>query len=194
MIVLASQSKTRRNLLEQAGVTFKVQTSPLQEETAKLKLGPIPAKALASELAFQKAEALSERRPHDIIIAADQTLELEGQTFHRPHSKAAAKQQLQSLRGKTHHLHSAIAVTRGSDLLFQHLSTASLTMRQFSESFLSHYLQTVEPDVLLSLGGYHFEGIGIQLFEKTSENHFTILGLPLIPLLEFLRKIGELPE
>ncbi len=192
MIILASQSQIRKQILSAAGVLFTAQTSPLDEKSAKLRHRHNPPDKLASTLAREKAIAVSILKPLPIVIAADQTLSLERTLFNKPQNTAEAKAHLQRLRGHTHSLHSAIAVTQGTDILFEYIETAELTMRNFSDAFLNDYLETSRHDIIKSVGCYQLEGPGINLFDRIHGDYFSILGLPLLPLLAFLREIGEL--
>ncbi len=192
MIILASQSQMRRKLLEAAAIQFEARPSPLDEEVAKRKLGAVGAITLAAALATLKAKALSALNPLAFVIGADQTLTLEGETLHKPQTLHDAKHQLWRMRGKTHELHSAVVVTQANRVLFQHVETASLRMRPFSAAFFHDYLQASGDRILLSLGSYQIEGRGLMLFERIEGDYFSILGLPMLPLLAFLRETGEL--
>jgi septum formation protein len=193
MIYLASQSKIRRQLLSNAGVAFLAQISPLDEEAAKSKHRDLSPHDMAQHLALAKARALSEIHPQHLVIGADQTLEYDGEVLHKAKSKSEAEKTLTKLSGQHHLLHSAIAITKGSELKFCHLSTASLKMRKLSPKFIATYLKDIGDDAFASPGAYQIEKSGAQLFEDISGDHFAILGLPLLPILAFLRQIGELP-
>jgi septum formation protein len=192
MLILASTSATRKHMLRQAGVTFNAIPAPLDEDATKKSLGSLPPNLMATALALAKAKSMSAVNRQATVIGADQTLELSGSTFHKPKDYAEACEHLKGLRGKTHTLHSAVAVTKGDIVLFETTTTAHLTMRKFSDQFLDTYLQTLEPHVYKSVGCYQYESRGIQLFEAVAGDSFTIQGLPLLPLLAFLREIGEL--
>ena len=193
MLTLASTSTTRQHMLRQAGVNFLACAAPLDEEAEKALLGPLTPKLMAQALALAKALSVSTENAGAIVIGADQTLDLAGQTLNKPKDYSGARQQLSLLKGREHALHSAVAVTKGNTVIFETTTTARLSMREFSEEFLENYLNTLAPDRYQSLGCYQFESLGIQLFEKVEGDYFTILGLPLLPLLAFLREIGELP-
>ena len=150
------------------------------------------AKAVAALLAREKARAVAGQLPGRLVVGADQTLALGDRRFSKPVDRADAKDQLQALRGRTHALHSAVAVVQGADLLFEHTDSAQLTMRAFSDGFIEAYLDATAGAALESVGGYQLERTGIQLFERVEGDHFTILGLPLLPLLRFLRSAGAL--
>lgn len=192
MLILASTSTIRQQLLRQAGVTFIASQAPLDEETAKTALRPLPPKSMARALALAKAKSMSAVENQATVIGADQTLELNGELLHKPKDLKEARQHLKRLRGETHALHSAVAVTKADRVLFETATTAHLTMRRFSDEFLDTYLQNLEPHLYQSVGCYQYESLGIQLFEAVEGDSFTILGLPLLPLLAFLREIGEL--
>jgi septum formation protein len=193
MIILASSSKIRQQLLRQAGVSFTTVVSPLDEEAAKRQLGPLPAKSLAQALALRKAQSISANTPSDLVIGADQTLELKDQLFNKPRHYEEARQHLKLLRGQQHALHSAIVITKGTDTVFQNVTTAQMTMRNFSDDFLDSYLSPTDTNLHTSLGCYRIEAEGLQLFESIDGDYFTILGLALLPLLTCLRDIGEIP-
>lgn len=193
MIILASQSLARRALLQRAGVTFEVQYSPFDEDKAKLDDTTDPA-TLALKLAQGKALATLAHHAKDMVIAADQVLHQDGRMFHKTASLLEARQQLLQLRGKTHHLVSACVCARHGRIVWHHVATAEIVLRNFSDQFLDHYLQEVGEDICHSVGAYHYEGIGIRLMERTSGSDHTILGLPLFPLLSYLRSEGLLPS
>ncbi len=189
-LILASQSKTRMRLLQQAGIQFIAQSSQVDEDQLKSENTDLSQLLMAKLLAKAKALSLSRSNPNHYVLGADQTLSCVDTHFNKPRNKADAREQLQYLKGKTHQLHSAIAVVQNEKILFTHVDTAKMTMRNFSDSFLNTYLDTVDAEVLNSVGCYHYEGQGIQLFEKVEGDYFTILGLSLLPLLAFLRQTG----
>jgi septum formation protein len=180
-LVLASRSPSRRAMLEAAGIPIEVCIPNLDERAAAAAL-----------LAREKAKAVARLMPQRIVIGADQTLALEDRRFDKPRDRASARQQLIALAGKTHYLHSAVAVARDGNVLFDATDTASLTLRNLSGSFLDRYLDTAGAAVLECVGAYQLEKIGIHLFERIDGDHFTILGLPLLKLLVFLRRNGSL--
>jgi septum formation protein len=191
-LVLASKSEVRRSLLEAAGIPVAIDPAAIDErgiEAANPGLAPDKAALL---LAREKALAVSRRRP-GVVLGADQTLALGARRYSKPADLAAARAQLQSFSGKTHELHSAAAVTRGEEVLFEGVSTARLTVRPLSDAFLDAYLAAAGDRVTKSVGAYQLEGLGVQLFEKIEGDHFTVLGLPLLPLLAYFRKGGFLP-
>jgi septum formation protein len=148
---------------------------------------------LAEALAELKARQVTSRHPGVIVLGGDQILECEGRRFDKPASPAEARRQLQDLAGRGHRLISTVVAFRDGQRLWHHAGEARLTMRRFSEDFLDAYLAAAGPAVLDSVGGYQLEGPGVQLFSKVEGDYFTILGLPLLPLFEFLRAQGELP-
>ena len=149
---------------------------------------------IANALAVAKAKTVSERQPGCLVIGADQMLECDGEWFDKPEDMIQARAALCSLRGKTHTLRASVCVVRDGAVLWSHNEAAHMTMRSFSDDFLDGYLSTAGLRVLQSVGAYQLEGPGAQLFENIDGDYFTILGLPLLPLLRFLRKEGSLPS
>jgi septum formation protein len=193
-IILASASHSRRRLLEAAGVTFRavpagVDETAIKRNHARLAIG---FDALAAQLARQKALVVAGQYPGQLVIGADQVLVFNDQAFDKPISIESARQQLLALRGKTHCLETAVACARDQDILWSHIATARLSMRDFSPEYLTSYLATEGISVTETVGGYKIEGHGIQLFSDIDGDYFTILGLPLLPLLEFLRAQGAI--
>jgi septum formation protein len=193
-IILASASHSRRRLLEAAGVTFRtvpagVNETVIKRDHARLGTG---FDALAAQLARQKALAVAGQYPGQLVIGADQVLVFNDQVFDKPVSIDSARQQLLALRGKTHSLVTAVACAKDQDILWSHIATARLSMRDFSPEYLTSYLATEGNSVTETVGGYKIEGHGIQLFSDIDGDYFTILGLPLLPLLEFLRAQGAI--
>jgi septum formation protein len=192
MIILASKSHIRHQLLANAAVPHEVIPSPLDENAEKrIHLGA-KTEDLASQLASAKSLALAPAYPERHILGADQTLEFEGRTIHKCETRDAARDLLLEMRGKSHMLHSALAVSKAGRIAFQHRSAVTLHMRNFTDAFLEHYLNMNTPDILDSVGCYNYETMGIQLFDRVEGDYHAILGLPLLPLLAFLRQIGEL--
>lgn len=189
-LVLASKSEIRGKILAAAGLRFAIKPAQIDERATEAKAGHIDAAAAAALLAHAKADAASAIAPDRVVLGADQTLALGSERFSKPADRAAAAQQLRALRGKTHELHSALALVRDGEVLFEVVDTARLTMRDFSDRFLNDYLDMAGDVTLSSVGGYQLEGIGIHLFERVEGDYFTILGLPLLPLLAFLRQNG----
>lgn len=191
-LVLASKSTARRALLEAAGVAVRVRPAAINERALEAQAGPRNPSEAAALLARAKATAVAAAHPGLFVLGADQTLALGERRFSKAADRDGARAQLLALRGKTHTLHSAIAVARGNEVLFEHVDNARLTMRDFSDAFLDRYIETVGDAVTASVGGYQLEGPGIQLFDRVEGDYSTILGLPLLPLLRWLRSQGLL--
>jgi len=191
-LVLASQSAIRRAVLEAAGIPVEAHPAAIDERGIEAAVGAQDPAAVAALLAREKARAVSAIRPGRLVLGADQTLALEDRRFSKPADRVAAREQLMALRGRTHALHSAVAAVRNGEVVFEHCAVARLTMRPFSEPFLEAYLDATGDAVIASVGAYQIEGRGLQLFERIDGDHFTILGLPLPPVLEFLRRDGAL--
>ena len=193
-LVLASRSGARAALLAAAGIAVEVLPADIDERGIEAKAAAQDAGAAAGLLAREKARAVAALRPGRLVLGADQTLALGARRFSKPADRAAAEEQLRALRGKTHALHSALALMRDGEVLFEHADMARLTMRSFSDKFLTQYLDAAGDAVTASVGGYQLEKPGIQLFERVEGDYFTILGLPLLPLLDFLRREHCLAE
>jgi septum formation protein len=193
-VILASSSPTRRRILQQAGVVFEPVAPTIDERAAEAPLvsSGMVAADVAMALAMVKAVHVSEEVDEALVIGADQTLELDGERLTKPGNMETARRQLLKLRGRTHELHSAVCCTRGGQVLWQYGASARLRMRAFSPAFVGRYLADVGRTALGSVGAYQVEGRGIQLFEEIEGDFFAILGLPLLPLLAFLREQGEL--
>jgi len=193
-LVLASQSEVRRNLLEAAGIPIDVRPTNIDERAVEAAYASAPGGLspadTAALLAREKALAVARDQSGRLVLGADQTLALGIQRLTKPGDRRAAHEQLMMLRGQTHALHSGIAVAREGEVLFQHVASARLTMRMFSPAFLEAYLDAAGDAVTRSVGGYQLEGLGVHLFERVEGDHATILGLPLLPLLRFLRQGG----
>ncbi len=189
-LVLASRSDIRGKILAAAGLRFEIRPSKVDERAVESKSSLNDAAAVARHLARAKADAVAASRPGRMVLGADQTLARGTKRFRKPANRADAAEQLRTLRGRTHELHSALALVRDGTVLFACVDTARLTMRNFSDRFLNDYLDMAGAAALNSVGGYQLEGIGIHLFEQVDGDYFTILGLPLLPLLVFLRENG----
>lgn len=187
-LLLASKSAARRALLEAARLPFEILGVEVDERAIEAEAPGAQPDRVARRLAREKALAGSGLRPDAFVIGADQTLALDDEAFHKPADRAAAKAQLSRLAGRTHALHSAVALARNGEIVFDTVEAAHLTMRPMSSSNLDAYLDAAGDVVLGSVGGYQLEGLGIHLFERVEGAHSVILGLPLLPLLGFLRK------
>jgi septum formation protein len=191
-LVLASQSKVRRALLEAAGIPVEARPAHLDERAIERQAGSAAPGDVALTLAREKARTVAAMSDRPIVVGCDQTLALGERRFDKPADRAAARDQLMALRGKTHALHSAVVACHNGSVTFGHVAVARLTMRSFSPEFLEAYLDAAGANATASVGAYQLEGTGIHLFEKIEGDHFTILGLPLPPLLEHLRHEGVL--
>jgi septum formation protein len=176
-----------------AGIKFDAAALPIDEEQIKLSMRQTGASAMdtAIALAELKAYRVSVTQPERLVVGADQMLDADGEWMDKPKDRAQAKEQLLRMRGKTHCLISAVVVFRGGQRLWHNVSTATMTMREFSDQFLNEYLDKGGDGLLSSVGAYKLEGMGVQLFSAIDGDYFTILGLPLLPLLDFLRNHGE---
>ncbi|MFP4538970.1 MAG: Maf family protein [Dichotomicrobium sp.] len=196
VLMLASASAARASVLGAAGVAFQQVPSDLDEASARAALddeGDVTQPGdIAELLAIAKATDISSANPDAVVIGADQVLAFGGQVWQKPADFDAARTQLLELRGKTHELHSAVCLCRGGQHLWSHVDSATLTMRDFSPEFVGRYLSLAGAPVLGSVGAYHLEGAGVQLFETVEGDYFTVLGLPLLPLLAKLREMGIL--
>jgi len=190
MIVLASTSPTRQSILRGAGLEFS-SAAPEVDERALVAANPQwrpPETAL--QLAIAKATEVSQRLAGAWVIGADQVLALGSKVFGKPRDRSHCGDQLRELRGRTHALISAVAIARDGVVVWTHVEEALLTMRHFSDEFLEAYLDAIGDDCTTSVGGYKIEGRGVQLFSAVAGDHFTILGLPLVAMLERLREAG----
>lgn len=189
-LVLASASAARAAMLRNAGLDFEIRPARIDEEEIKRALkaeGASPRRA-AEALAELKAHRARPEDGQDFVIAADQMLVCEDRWYDKPADIAQARAQLLSLRGKSHDLVSAVVLARGGSIVWRHVDVATLIMRDFSDGFLDAYLAQAGAAVLHSVGGYQLEGLGVQLFSRIRGDFFTILGLPLLPLLDILRE------
>jgi septum formation protein len=193
-LVLASGSITRRDMLMAAGVPVETVKPAVDERAVEMPLlaaGESPAR-IALALAVAKASAVSAQQPGRLVLGADQTLACAGETFHKAADRSAAARQIAALAGRDHELHSAFALVRDGEVLAEGQQTARLTMRSLTPAFIDGYLDRVGAAALSSVGGYQIEGLGVQLFERIEGDHFTILGLPLLPVLAALHDLSVL--
>ena len=195
-LILASASKSRANLLRAAGISVEIVPAHADEEAVKasLKAEGATAAQCAEMLAELKAVQVSQRYDNALVIGADQMLECDGVWFDKPADMDAARSHMMILRGKTHVLPTAVAVALNGACIWHHVAMPRLTVRPFSDAFIETYLESAGTSVLSSVGAYQLEGVGAQLFSKIEGDFFTILGLPLLQLLAFLREHEVLPQ
>ena len=186
-LVLASQSAARQALLRNAGLAFEAIPADIDERSLQEKSGLTDPGAIAALLAGEKAQRISKSHPDRFVIGADQTLALGTQLFSKPADRAAAADQLRLMSGHTHTLNSAVTVAKGGRVLFSEVSVAHMAMRKLDDHAIAAYLDVAGDRVTLSVGAYQLESAGVHLFERIDGDYFTILGLPLLPLLAFLR-------
>lgn len=191
-LILASGSTVRRKLMENAGLVFQVVPASVDERVIEERMpadqrDPV---SIALHLAIAKAREVSARMPEAVVVGCDQTMSLGNRIFHKAQTPEDAKRTLEILRGQEHSLNSAICLVQNGDVLWKHVDRAGMQMRQFSDLFLTGYIQRNAEALLSSVGCYQLEGEGIQLFDAIDGDYFTILGLPLLPLLSALRQHG----
>jgi len=193
-IVLASGSRFRKAMLEAAGIDIDVIPATIDERVVEETLENTGASPedVAQVLAEAKAIEVSEKNPGRLVLGCDQTLSLGDELFHKPADMEAARRHLLHLSGKTHQLNSAAVLARNGEAIWRHVGVARLTMRKLEPAFIGRHLARVGPMALNSVGAYQIEGEGIQLFERIEGDHFTIVGLPLLPLLKELRDLGAI--
>lgn len=199
-IILASGSAVRAHLMEGAQIAFEKIPPDLDESILKRELENDPAchnehgagPAISLALAKAKAELVSTAHPNALVIGADQVMTLGRDCYDKPKDMAEARARLQQFRGRSHLLHAGVALARGGETIWHHYQPSHLTMRDFSDAFLDAYLESTGDKVLASVGAYQLESIGAQLFEKIDGDYFSILGLPLLPLMTELRNQGAL--
>jgi len=191
-LILASQSRARQALLANAGIDFEAVPADIDEREIQQASGLSAPGDIAALLARRKALSVSSSQPGRFVVGADQTLARGAKLFDKPSGRAQATEQLCALAGGSHELHSAVAVARDGEILFEGVSIARMTMRQLGEREIGAYLNAAGEAVTASVGAYQLEGLGVHLFERIEGDHFTILGLPLLPLLAFLRSEGLL--
>ncbi|HEV7717568.1 MAG TPA: Maf family protein [Arsenicitalea sp.] len=192
MLILASQSATRKSLLHKAGLHFETRAAAIDERGIEAEVAAHGADAIeiARKLAIAKAVAVSQQAAGAVVIGADQTLALGGELFHKPDGLAGARKQLDRLRGRTHCLHAGIALARDGQELWSGVETAAMTMRDFSDAERDAVLRLEGEAAFNSVGAYRLEGPSVRLFETIAGDYFTILGLPLLPLLAALRRFA----
>lgn len=193
-LILASGSRARKDMLTAAGVAFDVVSADIDEDAITSMMvtesACVEAADIASVLAAEKALAVARLHPGALVIGSDQVLALGRRQFTKARTIAEARETLDTLRGRAHELVSAVALASGSELLWQTVESAQMTVRRFSDEFLGRYLDLAGNCVLNAVGCYELEGAGVQLFERIEGDHFTILGMPLLPLLKELRSRG----
>jgi septum formation protein len=199
-LILASGSPARARMLREAGVEIEVQKPQVDEDEIKASYRGEGADVIDTAIALAEMKALSVSRrvmkadPGRYVLGSDQMLECDGIWFDKPADLAAARAQLRALRGRAHHLVSAAVLAKDGQRIWHHVDRAELVMRDFSDAFLDDYLSKVGADVLNSVGAYHLEGLGAQLMSRVRGDFFTVLGLPLLPVLAILRSHGMLPS
>ena len=189
-LVLASRSAARRDILVAAGVPVEVRPADLDERSLEAGAGSAAPGGVAAFLAREKALVVARANPGRLVLGADQTLALGARRFAKPADRAAAREQLRALSGQAHELHSAVVFVQDATMLFEHVGVARLTMRSLSDRLLDLYLDAAGDTATASVGAYQIEGLGVQLFERLDGDYFTILGLPLLAALDFLRRRG----
>lgn len=194
-LVLASASEIRRTVLTNAGVAFTVDPAAVDEDAikAELRRQGAPTEMAAVELATAKANTVSSRHPGMLVLGADQMLEIGTAWLDKPADRGAARQHLETLSGRRHRLVSGVVVVEDGREVWRYADSVALQMRPLSPAFIESYLDRVGPGVLKSVGAYQLEGLGAQLFERIDGDYFTVLGMPLLPLLAFLRSRGVIP-
>jgi septum formation protein len=186
-LILASQSRARQMLFANAGIDFEAVPADIDERAVQQSSGLTSPGDIAALLAREKARAVSSLHSGQFVVGADQTLALGARLFSKPAGRAQAAEQLRALAGNRHELHSAVAIARDGKILFETVSVAGMTMRPLDEAQIEAYLNEANEAVTSSVGAYQLEGLGVHLFAHIEGDHFTILGLPLLQLLAFLR-------
>lgn len=191
LIILASKSIYRAELLTNAGVAFTSQSASINERDveAPLLAAGLGGADVADVLAIAKATYVSERNPSKYVIGSDQTLSLDGELLHKPEDMEAARRRLLALSGKKHHLNSAVALVKDGEVVWSHNELSVIHFRTLDPGFIGRHLSAVGEKALTSVGAYQIEGMGVQLFEKIEGDFFSIMGLPLLPLLAELRRL-----
>jgi septum formation protein len=193
-LILASGSSARAAMLRNAGVDFTVEVAGVDEDAIKVAMAGAAPEALAVELACAKALAVSRHRPEAWVLGADQTLSFDGGLISKAKSPEEARERLGRMRGRTHHLHSGAALARDGQIMWSGSDTAGMVMRDFSEAFLEAYVAAEDDAIRSCVGSYKLEGLGAQLFQAVEGDYFTVLGLPLWPVLAELRRAGVIPS
>jgi len=191
-VILASGSRVRARLLRNAGVDFDVLTADVDEVVLKQQHSSSAVGVLAQILAQAKAMNVSEANKEALVIGADQILECDGKFFDKPVGEEGVRSHLKALRGRDHRLISAVCVAVAGEIVWSETAIATLTVRDFDEDYIEHYIKKAGPEVQSAVGAYRLEDVGVQLFEKIDGDYFTILGLPMLPLLDYLRQRGIL--
>ena len=190
-IILASKSKHRQELLKNAGVKFSAQAADIDEreiETPLIQAG-LGGEDIAEILAIAKATEISKTDKDAYIIGCDQTLSLEGELLHKVKNMEEAQRRLLALSGKKHQLNAAVSLVKNSEVIWSHIEVATITFRKLDPGFIGRHLSDAGEKILSSVGAYQIEGLGVQLFEKVEGDYFSIIGLPVLPLLSELRKL-----
>lgn len=193
-LVLASSSPFRRMLMQNAGLKFEARAAEIDERSieASLEEGHAAPHIVALELARAKALDVCRHFPGAFVIGSDQTMSLGERVYHKPRTRTEAHENLMSLSAKTHHLNSGVVIAKDGEVVWQTVATAALSVRALSDAFVKDYLDQAGDAVLLSVGAYQLEGLGIQLFTAIDGDYFTILGLPMLPMLQALRELGAI--
>lgn len=189
MLILASESKSRFDILKNAGLEFEARPAFINEADLKAS-NDMSTSEMALKLAVEKAKFVAKDFPNAFVIGADQILELDGKLFSKPADITMARKQLKKMRGKTHTLINGLAVVKNNEVLWSMHAGVRVKIRDFSDNFLETYLQKCGDSLLKTVGAYYIEGVGAQLIEKLDGDYFSVLGLPLLPLLDFLRTQG----
>lgn len=192
MIVLASKSASRRAMLDAAGVAFEAQAADLDERALEAGLADAAPEQVALALAEAKALAIDE--PARPVLGSDSLVVVDRRRFDKPADREQAAEHLRFFSGKTMHLYSAAALARGGEVVWRHADVARLTVRDLSDSFIESYLAAEWPEVSYCVGVFRIEALGVQLFDTIEGDQFTVLGMPLLPVLGALRELGELPR
>jgi len=192
MIVLASRSASRRAMLESAGIAFEALPAEIDERALEQDMAGQPPERIA--LALAEAKALAPEAPGRLVLGSDSLVVVDGRRFDKPASRENAAEHLRFFSGRVMQLHSAAAIVRDGQVIWRHAALASLHVNDLSEEFISSYLDAEWPEVGHCVGVFRIEALGVQLFERIEGDYFTVLGMPLLPVLGALRQFGELPE